>query len=819
MLRREFAYGEYRLTLIALIVGVTTVTALSLTTSRIQNAMLGQAVDLIGGDVVVQSSTQIKPETRSLAASFELKQSLSVTSLTMASVEDNFLLSSIRAVDDQYPLKGMLTTRRGLEATPVESAERPASGEAWVERGVLERLNSTIGTTIDIGHGQFKITRVLDIEPDRGGSFYSINPRILLNWADLDKTAVVQPGSRLQYKLMLSGDEAQVSGFTKAVEPTLDASQRLISPQNKEDQLSENLGRAKGFINISTLLAVILCGIAVSLAASHHARRHIKQVALLRCFGLKPSDVNVIHILQLIFISIPAIALGLGLGYLTHSVLMQFIAELFRAQLPAASLSAWLSGPITALFMVLGFGLPPLLRLAKISPARVFRQDTGNPKNASLFSITVALLALSLISWWQTGDLKLALIGIAGLIVIILVLSVLVVGLLKLLAKYTHQLSTLRGAISNIMAKPSLTAMQVVGFGISLFAIALIVFFRTDVMDQWNQQIPHNAPNRFVFDLSPANKSAFSTLLNQHDVDTQIYPVVRGRLININGKRVQTAVSKERDGALNRDLSLTQVEAVPYENEIIEGEFISTYDPALKLIPVSVESQVAEVLGLHLNDTLEFLIEGQTLLSTVASIRTVNWENFRPNFYMLFPNGALDQFSQSNLTSFYLPPENTTLEKKIHQNFIGTTVVNVDFIISRIQRLIEQISAAMELTFSMAVLAGLTVFWAALLTTAHDKQTQAALLRALGASRKSVRRRFIAEQLVIGFLGGFLASICLLLVSYLISTEVLTLPWQAPWLIIVLLPLGLMAVLSIFASIQLHGIMNKPPFEVLRQKT
>ncbi|MFT5276217.1 MAG: putative ABC transport system permease protein [Saprospiraceae bacterium] len=819
LLRRELGSGEFRLTLFALLIGVVSVTSLSLTTSRIQNAMSGQAADLIGGDVVVRSTIAIDDALVKTAESHGLDHSVSVSSFTMVSHDDEFLLSSVRAVDESYPLKGKVSTQWQRGAEPITERTRPLRGEAWVEERFLDRLDVEIGEQIEVGNAKFTVTRILELEPDRGGNLYSINPRVLINWQDLDGTLLVQPGSRLWYKLMLSGKPNEIASFKETVSEQLKPSQRLIEPHGREDQINDNLSRANAFINLGALLAVVLCGIAVSLAASRHAVKHVDQVALLRCFGLKSKEVNWIYTLQLLLLALPAILLGVVIGYLVHVFLMQLIAELFTRQLPSPSLLAWFSGPITALCMVLGFGLPPLLKLAKTPPARVFRKDLNASRKAPILGTLFAIAALILVAWWQTADLKLAVLTIAGLVVTMSVLSVAIGLLLKAVSKISLPSAALKGAFSNISSRPSLTAMQIVGFGVSLFAVALILFFRNDVFDQWNQQVPVDAPNRFVFDLPMNDRDAFAQILEENQIDATIFPTARGRLVKINDKVVQKAVSKEGDDspeALNRDLSLTHTNVLPIENEIIEGQFIGEFSVDDALVPVSVESRLAEQLSLKLGDKLEFVIQGQSLHAAVSSLRSVNWENFRPNFYMIFPLGALKEFSQSNLTSFHLPKAKAPLDRTLNRTFVGASIINIDFIIKRIQSILNQISSAMELIFGMAVVAGLAVFWASLLVTFDEKLRQTALLRALGASRATVCKRFITEYSVIGFFAGALAASCLLVVSYLLSTRILDLPWAIPWAYVLSLPLIMMVLLSSLALFQLGGILKRPPYPVLK---
>ncbi len=824
MAGREFSTGEYRLTIFALIIGVTAVMSLSLTASRIERAMLSQAADMIGGDLVVRSSEWNDDLLEQNAIEANLNYSLSVSTISMVGNNDEFLLSSIRGVDDNYPLKGKVTFKNDLQGQSVQEKSRPTPGTAWVDKRLLDRLNVEIGGQVDVGYTSLTITKILEIEPDRGGNFYSFYPRLLFNRADLEQSQLIQPGSRAFYKFMLAGSPDSIDQWRSQTEPDLKSYQRLLDPQSGQTRISSNLERAGAFINLGSLMSVILCGIAVSLAASRHARRHINQVALLRCFGLTGQAVNSIYCSQLLIIALPAIFIGMITGYLIHVLLIQILAEFFTTTLPTAALKAWFSGPLTALSMVVGFGLPSIIQLAKTPPARVLRRELITTHRAPIFSGLLALASLTLIAWWQTSNLKLAVMTVGGTIVLIAVLLTFILLLLKLFSKRFIKNSLLRSAYANLVARPTLTAMQIAGFGLSTFAIVLILLFRHDLFSQWNQQIPDDAPNRFVFDILDHDKPEFDSLLKTQNITTDLYPIVRGRLTKINDEIVQRAVTKEDrederfDEALDRDLTLTQVSFLPKENIIVEGKFYTDISESdSDTIPVSVESELAENLGLQLGDKLEFIVEGQPLVATIASLRTVNWENFNPNFYMLFPQGVLDQYSRTWLTSYYLPPEQSNFDNLISKTFAATTVIDVDFVIERIRRILDQVTAAMELVFSMTVLAGVAVFWAALLITFDEKQKQAALLRALGASRKNVSQRFILEQLLIGLFSGLLAILCLVIVSWLISSRVLEIDWNFPVIYSIAVPFILMCLLSLLASFQLKRIVQTPPYQILQK--
>jgi len=824
MARREFSSGEYRLTIFALIVGVTAVMSLSLTASRIERAMFSQASDMIGGDLVVRSTEWSNESLERNAIAANLDYSLSVSTISMVGSKDEFLLSSIRAVDDNYPLKGQVTIKDDLQSQSLLAKSRPKSGTAWVDKRLLDRLNINIGDQVDVGYASLTITKILEIEPDRGGNFYSFYPRLLFNRVDLEQSQLIQPGSRAFYKFMLAGTPDSIDQWRSQSEPNLKSNQRLVDPQSSQTRISSNLERASAFINLGSLMSVILCGIAVSLAASRHARRHINQVALLRCFGLSGQAVNSIYCLQLLIIAIPAIFIGMITGYLIHVLLIQILAEFFTTTLPAATLKAWFSGPLTALSMIIGFGLPSIIQLAKTPPARVLRRELVTTHRAPFFSGLLALICLTLIAWWQTSNVKLAIMTVGGTIILITLLLAIILIVLKLFSKRFIKNPLLRGAYANLIARPTLTAMQIAGFGLSTFAIVLILLFRHDLFSQWNQEIPDDAPNRFVFDILDHEKSDFDNLLKAENISTNLYPIVRGRLTKINNEVVQRAVTKEDpeneefEDALERDLTLTQVSFLPKENVILEGTFHTNLSETNSdTLPVSVESELAENLDLNLGDKLEFIVEGQPLIATIASLRSVNWENFNPNFYMLFPQGALDEYSRTWLTSYYLPPERSDIDNLISKTFTATTVIDVDFVIKRIRRILDQVTAAMELIFSMTVLAGIAVFWAALLITFDEKQKQAALLRALGASRKNVSQRFICEQLLIGLFSGLLAIFCLVIVSWLISSKVLDIDWNFPLLYSVAVPLILMGLLSFLASFQLKRIIQTPPYQILQK--
>ena len=663
----------------------------------------------------------------------------------------------------------------------------------------------------------------MELEPDRGGEFYSLFPRLLFNRADLENSKLIQPGSRAAFKLMLAGDETQLAQWQSRSLPTLKVNQRLIEPKSSQTRLSNNLEKASAFINLGGLMSVILCGIAVSLAATRHARRHVNQVALLRCFGLTGRHVNSIYSLQLFMMAVPAIIFGMLCGYFIHLVLIEILADFFNQSLPAAAFKAWLSAPLTALCMVIGFGLPSVLQMAKTPPARVLRKEFSGNYRTPLLSGLLAVGSLSLISWWQTSNLTLALTSVGGTLLLLSVLIALILLILRFFPRFLLMTPILRGAYANLQARPILTSMQIAGFGLSSFAIVLILLFRHDLFTQWNQEIPDDAPNRFVFDVLSEDKAAFESVLASKNINTVLYPIVRGRLTRVNDEVVQKAVSKEDQNegeeSLERDLALTYVSELPDENVIIKGEFFNSIRPAVDRddIPVSVESELAENLELDLGDKLEFIIEGQPLTARISSLRTVNWENFNPNFYMMFPQGALDGFSQTWLTSYYLPPGNSEFENLISKRFPGVSVIDVDFLLKRIRNILDQVSSAMELIFSMTVLAGIAVFWAALIITFDEKQRQAALLRALGASRQNISKRFLSEQLFIGLLSGVLASTILLIVSWLISTEVLDIDWKIPFVYILTLPLVLMTVLTGLSWFQLKKIVQTSPYQVLQR--
>lgn len=822
MVRREFSSGEFRLTLFALIVGVTAVMSLSLTSSRIEKAMYSQASDLIGGDLVVTSSDWNDDILESNAVDAGLRYSLSVATSTMVGASDEFTLVSARAVDDNYPLKGNVSIKSARQAKPVERQSRPGPGTAWIEERLLERLNISVGDEIEVGYASLRVAAILELEPDRGGEFYSLYPRLLFNLADLERSKLIQPGSRASFKLMLAGNETALAQWQARSVPLLKVNQRLIEPKSSQTRLSSNLEKASAFINLGGLMSVILCGIAVSLAATRHARRHVNQVALLRCFGLSGRQVNSIYSLQLLFMAIPAIAIGMVCGYFIHLGLIKILAEFFNQSLPAAAFKAWLSAPLTALCMIIGFGLPSILQMAKTPPARVLRRELTGNFRTPILSGCLALGSLSLISWWQTSNLTLALSSVGGTLMLLAVLMALILLVLKFFPRVLLVTPEIRGAHANLQARPILTSMQVAGFGLSSFAIVLILLFRHDLFAQWNQEIPEDAPNRFVFDVLSDDKAEFEALLASRNITTVLYPIVRGRLTRINDEVVQKPVTKEdqddAEESLERDLALTYVSQLPDENIIVEGEFYSsTGQSDTAEFPVSVESELAEKLDLKLGDKLEFIIEGQPLDARITSLRSVNWENFNPNFYMMFPEGALDDFSQTWLTSYYLPAGDSDFENIISKQFPGVSVIDIDFVLKRIRTILDQVSSAMELIFAMTMLAGVAVFWAALIITFDEKQRQAALLRALGASRQNISRRFLSEQLFIGLLSGLLAGTILLIVSWLVSTAVLDITWKIPFLYLLTLPPLLMAVLTGLSWFQLKKIVQTSPYQVLQR--
>lgn len=817
-LLRDARAGELRVLFFALLVAVAASSAIGYFSARLNDAMLLRASEFLAADLRLSGSTPASQEQIDAGLKLGLDHAQAVEFSSVVAAQDGIQLASVKAANSLYPLRGELRSAAEPYARE-EVGPGPRPGEAWAEARLMVALNLKIGDELEIGAKTLRLSRVLTYDPDTAGDFYSLTPRVLMHLDDLAATEVVQPGSRVRFRELWRGDADALAAYRQAVEAGLEPNQRLEDARDGNRQVGGALGRAERYLNLASLAAVLLAGVAVALSAARFAARRFDASALLRCLALSRREALALFGLQLALLGLLASVLGALLGWAGQHVLFHLLRGLIPDDLPPADLWPALAGMATGLVALAGFALPPLAALGRVPPLRVLRRDMLPVPASSWLVYGAALVALGLIMWRLSLDLKLTLALLGGGLLAALVLGgLLLIGLQSLRRLLQRAALPWRLGLGQLLRHPLAAAGQSLAFGLILLAMALIALLRGELLDTWQDQLPDDAPNHFALNVLPAERDAFAARLAELSPHpAPLYPVVPGRLIMINDEPVRQLVTKESRGerAIQRDLSLTWAKDLPTDNLITAGSWWGNA-PAGELPGVSVEAELAESLQLQLGDRLRFNVGGIEREAQVTSLRQVDWDSFQPNFYMIFEPQTLQDLPATYLTSFYLPPGQDAELIKLSRAFPSVTLLQVDALLAQLRSILAQVTLAIEYVLLFVLAAGITVLLAGLQATLDERIRQGALLRALGAERKLLISARRAEFGLLGAAAGLLAALGCELVSFLLYRYAFDMSWQPhPWLL--LLPLIGALLIGLAGVLGTRRALNASPLSVLRE--
>jgi putative ABC transport system permease protein len=817
-LLRDARAGELRVLFFALLVAVAASTAIGYFGARLNGAMMMRATEFLGADLLLEGSSPARPEQIRSGTELGLDHARVVEFSSVVATDNGIQLSSVKAADDSYPLRGELKSATAPFA-PEETGGRPNPGEAWVEARLLTALDLKIGDSIDVGNQTLRLSRVLTYEPDRAGNFYSLTPRVLINLKDLEATGVVQPGSRVSYRDLWRGPAPALQTYRDLLKPGLEANQRLQDARDGNRQIGGALGKAERYLNMASLVAVLLSGVAVALSANRFATRRFDASALLRCLGLSRRETMVLFSLQLTVLGLLASLSGALLGWIAQLGLFALLHDLLPTAVPPGGLLPAIAGIGTGLVALAGFALPPLAALGRVPPLRVLRRDMLPIPSSSWVIYGAALGALGLIMWRLSLDLVLTFALLGGGVVAALVLGGLLLLLLQSLRRLLARASLpWRLGLGQLLRHPLAAAGQALAFGLILLSMALIALLRGELLDTWQNQLPKNAPNYFALNILPNDKQAFTDkLLELSAQSAPLYPVVPGRLISINGEPATEFVTKDSAGdrALQRDLSLTWAADLPQGNVVTAGTWWPQQPPD-DVPGVSVEGKVAENLKIKLGDRLVFSVGGVNREAKVTSLREINWDNFQPNFFMIFQPGTLKDLPATYLTSFYLAPGHDQQIVDLSRAFPAVTILQVEALLEQLRSILAQVTLAVEYVLLFVLAAGMAVLFSGLQATLDERIRQGALLRALGAERPLLVKARRIEFGLLGAVSGLLAALGSELVSLVLYRYAFDLPWHPhPWLLVLpLLGALLIGAAGVFGT---RRALNASPLTVLRE--
>ena len=821
---RDLRAGELRLLLVAVTLAVAALTSVGFFADRLQGGLARDALQLLGGDVVLASDAPTPEAFVQQAQALGLQTATSMGFPTMARAPEaqggGVKLVALKSVQPGYPLRGSMQVADAPGTPPYATREIPAKGEVWVDAQLLETLNLAMGDFLLLGDAQLRIGRLITLEPDRGGGFTGFAPRAMLNVADMPATGLVQPASRIAYRFAVAGAPSAVQAFSRwaavQVEEPGVRGVRLESLDSGRPEMKQTLERAQKFLNLVALLAALLSAVAVALAARGFAASHLDASALLRVLGQSQRTIALSYTFEFVLVGLFASALGVALGFAVHYVFVLLLAGLVSSALPAASFWPAALGLGVGLTLLLAFGLPPVLQLAQVPPLRVMRRDVGALRPASLAVLALGVSGFAALLVVVSSDLKLGLIAVGGFAGAVLLFAALAWAAVQLLRRSVKESSAPRWlvlATRQIAARPAYAVVQVSSLAVGLLALVLLVLLRTDLLASWRQATPADAPNRFVINVQPDQSDAFQEALRSAGV-TQYdwYPMIRGRLVAINGKAIgPSSYSEDRAQRLvEREFNLSTAEQVPSHNPVVAGRWTPGEAGA-----ISMEDGIATTLGLKLGDELRFDIGGVTKDARITSLRKVDWGSMRANFFAMYPVAHLDGVAITYLAA-YRAPDTAGFDNALVQQFPNITSVDMAATLAQVQSVLDQVIKAVEFLFAFTLAAGLVVLFAAVTATREERAREYAIMRALGARASLLRQVQRAELAGVGLLAGFLASAVAVAVGWALARYVFEFTWTASlWVPLVGSLVG--AVLALLAGWWgLREVLQRPVMDTLR---
>lgn len=756
MLVRDWRGGELGVLFASLVLAVTMVSGISGFAAALQSALRQESHSFLAADVAVRDARPLPFEwvQRAQNEGLQTGETISFASMVFAG-DAGMSLASVKAVSDRYPLRGALRLSETAFGELRLHQGAPERGAVWVEPRLFALLDLSVGDQVGIGESEFRVAGAIRGEPDRAGGFLGVGPRVMMNVADLEATGIVQPGSRVSYRQLYAGESEEVEVFREWLEQEVQPGQRLQSVETSQPAVSQALERAEGFLLLAGSLAVILASVAVALAARRYAERHQKYVAVMKSLGAESSRVRTLYASTLALCWALALIVGWVLAWGLQAIALQAFGDQLSVSPSLVQPRPYLVGAVTALVCVLVFAWPSLSRLTSISPLLVLRSDMPLRNPREYLDYLLAVSAIFLLMWWYSADIQLTLIVVAGLTLLALVGGAVAMLLLRGGRLVGMQAGSVwRLALASLQRHGFGNALQMVVFAVAIMLLLLLVLFRTSLLDGWQQQLPEAAPNHFVLNIAPEELNAISQLLADSEVPSEaLYPMLRGRIIGVDG--VPLPIEAEEDAPQQREANFTWSEALPDGNTLSEGEWWSSEGGAL----VSVEKEFAERYGMQLGDQLQLRIGAADLEVRVASLRELDWESFKPNFFMVFPPGLLDAYPATYMTSFFLEREQKSFLNTLLRSHPTITVIEVDAIMEQLRGTLRQVSTAIELVLILVLLAGVLVLIAGVQSTADLRLRESALLRALGAGRSHILGGVAVEFLALGAMAGVLAAV------------------------------------------------------------
>ena len=820
LLWRDWKSGRLGLIAASLVLAVGVVAAVALVADRVQSGLSREVSSFLAADLRLRDGREIDQKYFEEAEKQGLATAQVAQFSSMVFFGDNNHLASVKAVEEGYPLRGKLTLAAEAFTTDTSTWEEvtraPKPGEVWVEERLLPMLGMEVGNLLEVGETALRITKVLIHEPDRGSGFSVIGARVMMNHQDLDATGVILPGSRVRYSLLLAGDSNSINSYRIWADNVKDEQLRVQTPEGSEQRLNETLDRGRSFLLLAGTVGLLLAAVALALSSNRYAERHKDQVALMKSWGLSSGRIRSLLLQQLCALGVISSLVGMALGWGVHLLLMFAISELLPQGLPAPGLAPLITAMVTGFLCLVGFALPALWHLPSIAPLRVLRRDIPVSALGVGARVLIGVVLLLVILLWYSRSLVIAVLFMVGAASVALVLGGLIYLVLLLVRKIAGPAGSIwRLAIGNLWRRRWSTSLQSIAFSFTIMLLFVMIAMRTSLLEDWKTQLPEDAPNHFLVNMMSWEVDPIKSLLVESELeDAGWYPMVRGRLVSQNGELLTRERMREVDG-LDREVNLTWATELPEANDIVAGEWWG--ENTANSMQFSLEEEVAGELGVELGDRFRFNVGGREFDAELTSLRAVDWDSMRPNFYIIFPQGVLEEYSPNWITSTYLERKNKLFINSLLEAHPTVLVVALDEIIGRIRIVIDRVSLGLEMMLLMILACGVLVLFAAIASSFDERIQESAILRTLGSSRKTILGALGVEFLFMGFIAGFVSALGAQIAVFALQVQVFNMnlvfyPWI--WIAGPLSGAVLVAGLGVLRSFPL---VVQPPLQSLRQ--
>ncbi|HCI53129.1 MAG TPA: ABC transporter permease [Gallionella sp.] len=817
--RRDWRAGEWRVLMLALVLAVGSLSTVGLFADRVRQALSLQAASLLGADLRISSTRPFSPEYRKLAEKLGLRVVENRTFPSMVSHQDQVTLAEIQSVPAGYPLRGKIDINDGIThvATGI-----PHAGSVWVDERLMRRFDLHVGDELGVGQQRFVVAARIVKDIDQSVGFASFSSRVLMNEVDVAGTGLLQEGSRIAYRLMIAGEPAPISALRIALKGMLSSGEKLEDVTDARPEIRTALERAEQFLGLAALTTALLAGVAVMLAARRYVLRHLDACAVMRCLGITQSALLQLFLYQFLIAGFIAVLGGLLSGYLVQAALVEWVMR--ATDLPQPGFLPAIKAALSGFALLFGFAFLPLLQLRRISPLRVIRRELGLPGVSAWLVYGIAALVLASLFLWQAGSLKLGLFVLAGLLVGLLMAWCVVWLWLRVLAyaavrfSWPHSLRKLAN---------SSVAVQVVALSLGGMALLVLTLVRGDLLQSWQGKLPFDAPNRFVVGIQSEQRQSLQEFFRQQAVSVpELLPMVKGRLVAVNGQAISAGsfADPRAKGLVEREFNLSYAQKMPVWNTLVQGRWWNeSHTPASPSrgnednnAELSVEEGIAKTLNIHLGDQLTYDVAGSLFSAPVTSLRRVQWDSMRVNFFVIATPVLLQDYPASYLASFYLPPDKVLAGDALSRQFPNMLLIDIREVIEQVRGIIAQVSQTVSVVFVYTLLSGLLVLYAALLATQDERIHEAAVLRVLGADSAYLRRLYLSEFAVIGLLAGLLASLAAVALGWVLARYVLDIPYRLNSIIWLSGVSGGIVMVMLVGYFSTRRVAKIPPLRVLR---